>query len=869
MIAPGTRLGSYRVDYLVGEGGMGQVYRAIDTRLDRVVAIKVLPEHLSSQAALKERFEREARAISALSHPNICALFDVGSDGGTEFLVMEYVEGETLADRLARGPLPLDQVIRYGAEIAEALAAAHRRGIVHRDLKPGNVMITKSGAKLLDFGLARSVPSVLAAPDAPTEQHAPLTAEGTILGTFQYMAPEQVEGREADARTDVFALGAVLYEMVTGRRAFDGKSKASLIASILDREPPPIPSTGETRPAALERLIRACLAKDPDDRLQSARDVAVALRWIGESSVERPARSRAPWIGVAVLALLMLLAFGAWRLTSRASRSAGEAPSVHLAILPPPGFRFVTANVSQQGVIAFFADKGNERHLFTRPLDSDQVRDLGAIQASSSLNWSPDGKWIAYFSGRRLMKIAATGGTPQVITEASYGFGAAWGEDGNIVFTPSFFNPLFVVSADGGTPRQLTKLDTTKHEAVHGWPTLLPDDGGILYLSVTLPGEMNRIFHLPADGEAKPVVAADAMVGFSDPYLLYVRGGEMFAVRFDADGSRMVGAPRRIAEGVSFNLNDSTARSAVTPEGVLVYPPRVSEKRRLAWYDRSGKNRRTVVEDDDIANVSISPDGRRLLLTRFMPESGVPGIYRVDLDRGTQTLLTPPPRFGFNAVWLRDGERFVYTSARRSADFDLFTQFDDAQSQATPFWEARSDDKEALTATRDGRAVVVREYLTDTTYDLWLVPLDPQSPRTRLVTGPSHDAWGELSPDGRWLAYVSNLSGRDEVYVRRVEGGRTVQVSTNGGGVARWSPDGSEILFITPGKMMMRTSFESRSNTPVLGMPEALFQLDANVDDRWDLSPDGQHFLINELRDSASSIEPYYVVTGWKEALEK
>ena len=867
MIAAGTLLGSYRVETLIGQGGMGHVYRAVDTRLDRVVAIKVLPAHLSSDAHLRERFEREARAISSLSHPHICALFDVGRENGQAYLVMEYVEGETLADRLGRGPLPLDQVIRYGADIAEALGAAHQRGIVHRDLKPGNVMITKSGPKLLDFGLARTGSGAVVATDAATEHQKPLTEEGTLLGTFQYMAPEQIEGLQADTRTDVFALGAVLYEMVTGKRAFEGKSKASLIASILDREPPPIAASDRAAPPSLDRLIRACLAKDPDERVQSARDVAMQLRWIGDAADAPPARSRRGWLWpVAAIALSLLLLGGAAYLVRRGEASA---PAVNLSLLPPSGFEFDHASISPQGTIAFAATRGAERLLYVRHLHEAQPRQVGRVIAGfGNPFWSPDGKWIAYFDRSKLMKLPVAGGTPEVITDASYGFGATWSDDGTIVFTPGFFEPLHTVSSAGGKSRPLTTLDASRHESAHGWPVALPDDQGVLYVSVTLPTETSRIFHVPLrGGTPTEVLEADALVGYSDPFLLFVRNGDIHAVKFNPKKARVTGEPRRVVEQVAYDASASSASATVTPGGILLFPTRATEKRRIVRYDRQGRALATVFEGDDLQGPRLSEDGKRMLITKWNHQTGSRGIHRIDLERGTVTSLTPPPRFGFNPIWLADGESFAYTSARRTSDYDLFKQLDDPQAEPVPIWEARSDDKEALSVTPDGEHLIVREYKPDTFYDIWLVPVDGKGERKPLLTTRMSESWADISPDGRWLAYGSNVSSKDEVYVRPLAGGRSIQVSTAGGIMPRWSRDGRELYFLASENVLMSARFTAGARGAEVTLPEQLFQFAPRASQRWELHPDGT-FLVNELADTASAMRPYNVVTGWKERIE-
>lgn len=857
----------YRIESLVGEGGMGQVYRAVDTRLDRTVAIKVLPTHLSSHPELRERFEREAKTISSLSHPNVCALYDVGSHDGLDYLVMEYVDGETLADRLARGPLTLEQAVRYGVEIAEALHAAHRRGITHRDLKPGNVMVNPNGAKLLDFGLARTAAATITGPDAATEQQKPLTAEGALLGTFQYMAPEQLEGLPVDARTDIFALGAVLYEMVTGRRAFEGGSRASLIASILDREPAPISSFTATTPASLDRVVRTCLAKDPEQRFQSARDVALQLRWVARAEEEsRPGRGgRGVWPWIAAAALALVLFTGAAWMAGRSN--ALERLPVHLSLLPPPGFELGDASIAPDGTIAFTAASGGKRYLFVRALHDPQARQLAEVITTAPPFWSPDSRWVGYFhSGAHLMKVPVAGGTPEQITGASYGFGATWAEDGNIIFTPAFYQPLHIVPAGGGEARPLTKLDAARGDVTHGHPVALPGGKGVLFLAIEAAS--TRIMHLRSyDSEPVEVMKADALIGYSEPHLLFARNGDIYSIDLDLDTSRVTGQAVRVVENVLYRQSDSTAAARVNNSGMLIYEPRIPEMRRLVWYDRRGQNRGVLLEDEDITSPRLSPDGSRLLLTKFQPKIGEFGIYRVDLQRGIRTFVTPAPRFGFNAVWLTDGERFAFTSSETTADYNLFLQVDDPLARPTLLWGEQSDDKEALAAAPDGSWLLVREFRQQSGYDLWMVPLHDSSKRRLIVGGPSHEHDGDISPDGRWIAYASDASGTMQTYVMRVEGGRSVQVSTTFGTGPRWSRDGNEIFYLDNDRTVVASSFRD-GPTPVIGAPERLFRLPDAADLRFELGVDRPDFIVAESSGGHSAGSHYNVVSGWQRQIE-
>jgi serine/threonine protein kinase len=513
-LAAGSRLGPYEILSAIGAGGMGEVYKARDTRLERTVAVKVLPEHLTANEDLRQRFEREAKTISQISHPHICALYDVGREGDRDYLVMEYLEGETLAARLDKGALPAEQLLRYGIEIADALDKAHRLGIVHRDLKPGNVMLTKSGVKLLDFGLAKAVQpaaSVSALTSMPTETPA-LTAEGTILGTFQYMAPEQLEARDTDARTDIFAFGAVVYEMATGQKAFSGRSRASLIGAILKDEPPPISAVQPMTPPALDRVVKTCLAKDPEDRWQTARDVVLELGWIAEGSqagttppavAARRSRERVAWILSALLAIALALTLVLPYLGR--ARTSSEGRAVRLSVLPPEKGRFMpgTIALSPDGTrLAFVAADADGRSLlWIRSLDALEARALPGTERAYAPFWSPDGRFLAFFAEGKLKRVEASGGPPQILSNltgtlsaGTVGRGGTWNREGVILFAPNPGGPLVRIADTGGAPAPVTKLDVSRQENSHRWPVFLPDGRRFLYFARSRLKENHAIF---------------------------------------------------------------------------------------------------------------------------------------------------------------------------------------------------------------------------------------------------------------------------------------------------------------------------------------------------------------------------------------
>jgi Tol biopolymer transport system component len=848
MLAAGTKLGPYEITGPLGAGGMGEVYRARDTRLGRDVAIKVLPQHLSADPDLRARLEREARAISSLNHPHICVLHDVGHQDGVDFLVMEHLEGETLAARLERGPLATGPLLTTAIEIADALDKAHRSGLAHRDLKPGNIMVTKSGAKLMDFGLARATgmaggPTGPALSQTPTMTQ-PLTAEGSIVGTFQYMAPEQLEGQEADTRTDLFAFGAVLYEMATGKKAFEGKSQASLISAIMSSEPPPISTVAPLTPPALERVVKQCLAKDPDNRWQSAADLKRELQWIRDAgsqagvaapvAARRKSRERLAWM--TALAVVVVAAAGvalAPRLLPR--NQAGRV--VRFSIAPPEDLSFsrgsgAPANsvISPNGRVLVFApiDSTGTTRLWVRPMESLGARELPGTEGAFYPFWSPDGRSIGFFADGKLKRVPVDGGRPQVLCDASDGRGGTWSRLGMILFSPSAQAPLFRVPASGGDVAQVTTLDTTRKEIAHRWPRFLPDGRHFLYLSLPERGGQFDNFIGSLDGKPGRLVArSDRAAVYAPPgYLLLVRNETLLAQKFDAARGASRGEPVSLGELPDAGGNLGEPNASVSDDGVLVSQSVVPVETRLAWLDRTGKEVGTVpMTPGPYGSMSLpSPDGRRAVLLRSDPQTAT-DLWLVDLDRGTTTRFTSETGNEFAMAWSPDGSRLAFAS-NRSGPYNIYARPVTGSGQEEVLFQSSQLKKWPVAWSPDGRSIVFVGGDPKSGDDLWILPLEGDRKPVPYLATRFNESSGSISPDGRWLAYTSDETGRNEVYVQPFpEPGAKSQVSTGGasaagGSAAVWSRDGRELYFVTSdGKAMVsdiQTKPDFRASVPRL-----------------------------------------------------
>ena len=873
-LSPGTTLGPYEILAPIGAGGMGEVYKARDTRLDRTVAIKVLPEHVAADPDLKQRFEREAKTISSLNHPHICTLHDIGSQDGTDFLVMEYLEGDTLAQRLEQGALPIDQALKVATEIADALDKAHRQGIVHRDLKPGNIMLTTAGAKLLDFGLAKlRKPGTIGAEGySATTESAPLTARGSLLGTLPYMAPEQLEGKEADHRTDIFAFGALVYEMVTGRRAFAGDSQASLIGAILKDDPPLVSTLQAMTPLTLDRVLKKCLAKDPDGRWQTVYDLHDELTWITESdalfggstappaSQGRSGTTAAPWILVSVVSASIGLAIAAWGL-SQSPPPVGPAARLNVSLSPADRlYSNLQVAVSRDGAqLAYVGVRDDERRLYYRDLTVEAARPVrGSIDAERPF-FSPDGEWIGFFAAGSLQIVPVGGGTPVKLAEAPGPRGGSWSEDDVIVFAPLPRAGLSRVSADGGTAEPLTVLDVGRGETAHRQPRFLPGGKAVVFMAEDTNRKSWVIVLSLETGERHVLVEDATHPRYSaSGHLLYRQGDATMAAPFDLARQELLGP------GVPVLPNEATLLT-LSDTGTLVYLADAlsDEARELVWVTRDGQEEPLAAPARKYSHPQLSPDGRRVAVE--VDEPGSRNIWLYDI--GQETPLTP---LTFNGgygwpVWTRDGVHVTYASNRLDTGWDVHWTRADGSAADEVLWGPA-----LLQAPRswapDGQTLVFRQVDPSSGHDIWLFTLAGNTSRPWLETA-AMESFPALSPNGQWVAYVSDESGPREVYVRPLSGNGQWLVSTDGGVEPVWSRDSRE-LFYWKGDQLYAVRIGS-GETFQHGTPMLLFERAhraGTFSPGYDVDPAGQRFLIVERQSAVSQLD---LIMNWFDELQR
>ena len=869
-VVAGSRLGPYEVLSRIGAGGMGEVFRALDTRLDRTVAIKILPAEFASNAQLKIRFEREAKAISGISHPHICALHDVGNAEGVEYLVLEFLEGETLADRIARGPLPIADVLRFGSQIASALACAHHAGIVHRDLKPGNVMITKSGAKLLDFGLARS--SSLTAP-APTDatHHKPLTQEGTILGTFQYMSPEQLAGEEVDARSDIFALGAVLYEMLTGARAFEGKSRTSIIAAVLTGSPRPASSLRPMTPPALEHIVAKCLARERDERWQSAADIASELEWIGGSTTSesaavaanKPARRAVVFTTLAMAIIATLVAIVSVNYLMRRLRAAEQPVRSELLIdepLTPSLFGSVALSPDGTRLLLLVGPSGKPS-IAVRDLVSGETKKLAGTVGASFPFWSPDSHGIAFFSGGKLRTIGASGGSVQTVCDAKQGRGGSWGLNDVIVFVADTSSPIYKVEASGGAPAAVTRLGSPGE--THRHPTFLPD--GKRFLFVARIGNTHVLCAGSIDGNTHQRIIDNASnAAFARDRLFFVRDGNLLSQPFDPAKLEVSGTLTPVADRVEYFKVRSIGSFSVT-ETKMVYVGEASGSSEIVVYDRNGRVTEVPAGAGSYRILDVSPDDRTVAVAvneRF--EQG--DVWLVQLEGGTKSRFSFTDGGALSGAFSPDGRRFAMSSGFYGQEIAIHVR------------SVVSNDAQKILDTRgacvvtgwspDGRYLIVGTQDPRTGFDVSKIDVAART-MTPVVHGAGSEVAPALSPDGKWLAYVSTESGSPEVYLTAFPSGvGKWQATQDGGNAARWSRDGKQ-LFYAKDDRLMAVDFRGGAVPqfgPATALPVNIVSDRVFVDSYspYAVTSDGRFIATQPIGHTQPAI---HLVTNWKSIL--
>jgi eukaryotic-like serine/threonine-protein kinase len=878
-LKPGTALGRYVVDQLVGAGGMGEVYRARDTRLSRTVAVKTIATALVDDRSAEPQFSRERDIASRLEHPHICRLLDAGHGSGVDYVVFEYLDGETLAARIERGPVPLGEAIGYAIQMADALDYAHQRGIIHRDLKPGNVALTATGVKLLDFGLAtqreRRWPGV-AVHSGTTVVSAPMA--GTILGTTPYVAPERLEGREADHRADIFAFGVVLYEMVAGRRPFDGDSPAAVIAATLAGNPQPLPLSARHE-AELEWLVRCCLARRPEDRWHSMADVARVLKRIaadGERARTAPG-GRQQRLGAAIaVAVALVLVLGVAAIPSGNASGPGER-SVALAVAPPAGGSFTPsagsvqtsqASVSPTGEQLAYVAAGADgvSQLWLRPLNDVTPRRLAGTEGAMYPFWSPDGRSLGFFRRGTLQRIDLNGGPARTLAPASGGRGGSWNGDGVILFAATATDVIYSVSSDGGTPTPVTRFDTARGDTSHRWPNFLPDGRRFLYFARSEQQAQEGIYLASLDDPAATLVTNSnyGAVYVEPGWVLYLSDGMLLVRALDVERRRTVGDPIIVAEQVR---GSSTFYPGISANAHVLAYATSADSAQLDWMDRTGRRESTAVARGRYVDFQISPDGRLLALAEVDTETDRPDIFVLDFERGTRVRVTSARATDASVTWSPDAKRLAFRS-NRERSHDLYTR---ALSTIVPdelFLHSPSA-KYPTGWSPDGKLLLYHTLGSRTGWDIWAVPIADSRKTFPLVSTPFNEWDAEVSPDGRWIAYTSDETGSTQVYVQ-VMGSSSPrwQVSRQSGSQPKWRPYSSELYYMSADGTLMMVPMTSSGGPGVAeplfrvlnGVPSAARDFDLGSTN-YDVAADGRFLVRVPLEDAlATSLT---VITGW------
>jgi len=890
-LAAGTKLGRYEIHSAIGAGGMGEVYRARDTQLGRDVAVKVLPASFSEDVDRLHRFRQEACAASALNHPNILVVHDIGTHDGSTYVVSELLEGETLRKRIGGTPLAQRRVIEYALQIAHGLAAAHEKGIIHRDLKPDNIFITSDGrVKILDFGLAKltQLEGNQAQTDIPTRRVD--TEPGVVMGTAGYMAPEHLKGRSVDQRSDIFSFGAILYEMLSGRRAFYGESAAETMSAILKEDPPELSETNKTISPALERLVNHCLEKNPGERFHSARDLAFALESLsGGTSLSHQATTMPTWAprliksreliawivaGIAVLAALIAFAMNYFRSTPidkrvlKLSVVAQEKTTMAMTgatsmALSPDGRR-----------LAYIANSAGKDLVWVRPLDSLSAQALtgtDGVFSASNIFWSPDSRSIGFFTAGKLKKIDASGGPPQTLCDAPDARGGTWNREGVILFNPAASNqPIYRVSAAGGDPTPVTSLDKAQYETSHRWPYFLPDGRHFLYF-IRGRSEHTGVYVASLDSkDTRQLVAGPLSAVYAPPgWLLFMRNETLMAQSFDANELRLTGEPISIAEGVSFNGGLGRGSFSVSENGVLVYRGGGSQVNQPLWFDRAGKQLGSLGEAGLYFTLWLSPDQKQAAADRMDSQTGTQDIWLFDLLRGIPSRFTTDPANDWFPLWSPDGNSIVFSSNRDGVT-NLFLK--NANGVGGEEVLLKSDENKAADDwSADGKFIVYESRNTQNKSDLWILPMAGDRKPFPFLQTVFNEQQAQFSPDGKWISYTSDESGAPEVYVQTfpASGGKW-RISTNGGAEPQWRRDGKELFYLSADKKLMAVDIKQGSLFEA-GVPKTLFETRVLVlttfRNHYVVTADGQRFLINSGVES--NYAPISVVVNWTEDLKR
>jgi len=880
-LSPGTRLGPFEVVALLGAGGMGEVYRATDTKLKRQVAIKILPASLASDPTRLARFQREAEVLASLNHPHIAAIHGLEESDGVSALVMELVEGEDLSERIARGPIPLDEALPIAKQIADALEAAHERGIVHRDLKPANVKVRADGTvKVLDFGLAKAMDPVAGASSSvsisPTITSPVMTQAGIILGTAAYMAPEQARGKAVDKRADIWAFGAVLFEMLTGTRAFGDEDVSMTLSKILQREPD-FGALAPTVPSRVTQVIRVCLRKDPKQRVSDIRDVSLALEGAFDTPsmpvpVASPASNgRLVWIAALSVAAMVIAA-----LAIPALRHLQEAlpPETRVDIVTPATGQPASFELSPDGrQLVFVAADDKGSRLWLRSLATTTAQPLAGTEGASFPFWSPDGRSVGFFAAGALKRLALDGGAAQTVAPATNGGGGTWNAGGVIVFAPSLTGPLMRVSATGGTPVAVTTL--ASEQSGHYHPQFLPDGRRLLF-QVNGTAKVAGIYLGGLDGRspARLVSAANSGVYAPAGWVLWAHAGALMAQRVDVERAALTGEPVTLADGVATDSASSRTAVSVAATGLIAYRTGGGTQRQLSWFDRSGMARGVTAEPDEWFQPQVSHDGRRVAVVRV--EQGNQDVWLLDGARVSR--FTFDPGLDSFPVWSPDGTRLVYRARGISGGlFQKQTNGAGVEEQVLSIDQTVA----ASSWSEDGRFLLYMSLDPKTNSDLWVLPMTGNAEERKpfvFLKAPFREAYGTFSPDGRWVAYHSNESGRNEIYVRPfVPPGATRtaaaaaegqwQISTAGGIHPLWRADGKELYYIDPDGAMMAASITVNGATLDPGVPVKLFPTrvygggaDIQLGRQYGVIPDGR-FLINTLLTEAAA--PITLLQNW------